>query len=327
MTTADFDAFEIPWPNEYPDPMGLIGLRVALYFNDGYTVERRQALLRIVEQYLAFAGGRIRLYQQSGERQPRKASASRPVDLEPTRKATTSPVTTWSLFLSGQDTIGKASHWSIATVASDQGYLLPHFPVSAFDGAQPHSFRTLFQQWCTELEVQHAYAGLGVILPTGGRAMHAAMDHCTPVVQRFIGLDLDYPNATARSCTHGIRCINWLTAINSTWLERVHGAETVLGIAGANVTSMPYEGGTIFVAGAAPEIGDIEQGVFPTNYMALGRAVAPLRVEYQEWLFEPPAGFTAPPDFNASYLTLRVEPEDLPRHYFTHRWMARFDGN
>ena len=327
MQPQDIDNFAIPWPKvvDY-DPMGRIGLRVSLYFRDGYAIERRQALLRIVEQYVAFAGDRIKLYQQAGERRYRTASASEPVDLEPTRSATTQPMASWGLFLSGEPNIGTASHWSLATVASGNGYLLLHFPVTAFEESQPHAFRKLFQQWCSELKVQQAYAGLGIILPTGGRAMHTAIDHCGPVASRFIGLDVDYPGATARSCKDGIRCINWLTAINESWLERVHGADAVLQLAGPDVTSMPYDGGTIFIAGPNPQFGDAENGLIPKEYVALGRAVAPLRVEYQEWLFLPPEHFTTPPDFTASYVKLRVEPEALPKHYFTHQWMARFDG-
>lgn len=326
MTPQDIDAFQLPWPDDFPDPMGLIGLRVALYFSDGYEMARRQALMRIVDQYVAFSDGRIQLYQQGDERRPRTASASQPVDLTLTRAATTARMAPWGLFLSGADDIGKASHWSLLSVATHAGYLLMHFPVTAFEGAQPHAFRKLFQQWCSELNVQHAYAGLGVILPTGGRSMYAAIKHCAPVVSRFIGLDVDYPNSTARSCKDGIRCVNWLTAINSAWLERVHGADTVLRIAGETVTSMPYDNGTIFVAGPTPQIGDVDNGIVPTAYAALGRAVVPLRAPYKDWLFEPPPSLMVPPGFTVSNATGPVEHGDLARHYFTQRWMARFDG-
>ncbi len=326
MTPQDIDAFQIPWPDETPDPMGLIGLRVSLYFSGGHEIATRQALMRIIDQYVDFSGGRIQLYQEAGDRRFRSASAASPVDLSSSRAAAQARMTPLGLFLSGSEDVGKASHWSLVSIATYDGYLLMHFPLAAFEGAQPHTFRKLFQQWCTELNVQHAYAGLGVVLPTGGRAMHAAIKHCTPVVSRFIGLDLDYPNATGRSCKNGIRCINWLSAINSKWLEKVHGAETVLRIAGTSVSSMPYGSGTIFIAGEAPQIGDVEKNLLPQEYMALGRAVAPLRVDYKDWLFEPPPGFTAPDGFTASFIPGRVEHEDLARYYYTQQWMARFDG-
>lgn len=328
MQPQDIDNIAIPWPKivDY-DPMARIGLRVSLYFRDGYTVERRRALLRIVEQYQAFAGDRIQLYQQTGDGRPRVASKTRPVDLQRLREATEQEMVDWGLFLSGEPNIGTASHWSLATVACDDGYLLLHFPVTAFVGAQPYAFRKLFQQWCSELRVEQAYAGLGLVLPTGGRATWTAIKNCAPVVGRFIGLDIDYPNSTASSCTDGIRCINWLTAVNTTWLERIDGAEAVLRRAGPDVTAMPYDGGSIFVAGEHPQFGDAENGLLPKEYMALGHAVASLRVEYQHWIFEPPEHFTTPPDFTASYVKLRVDPEELPKYYFTHRWMARFDGS
>jgi hypothetical protein len=201
-----------------------------------------------------------------------------------------------------------------------------HFPLQAFEGAAPHSFRTLFQKWCTDLAVEQAYAGLGLVLPTGGMAMDEAIGKCTPIVSRFVGLDVDLPDSTARSCKDGIRCISWLTAVNTDWLARAGGESGVLRVAGGAAESKPYARGTIFVAGQAPELGDTEQGIIPQAYRALGRALAPIRSEYKESLFIPPAGYQAPPSFTASDTGRKVEPEELAGLHFTRQWMARFDG-
>jgi hypothetical protein len=327
MQFKDIDAFAIPWPEAgKDDPMARIGLRAEFIFRDGYSKERRRALMNIVEQYVAFAGDRPRLYQIAGQRRPVQASPDKPVDLEPLRLLSQSANQGWSIFVSGEPAIGAASHWSLVSVASDDGCLLLHFPLQAFEQAAHHRFRTLFQKWCNELAVEQAYAGLGLVLPTGGMAMDSAIDRCGPYATRFVGLDVDLPGSTARSCTAGIRCINWLTAINTAWLERAGGAAGVLRVAGSSVTSMPYDGGTIFVAGDAPQVGDKEQGLVPEAYLALGRAVAPIRSEYKERLFMPPEGYRAPPNYTASYVERRVEPEQLPGLHYTREWIRRFDG-
>lgn len=327
MQFKDIDAFTIPWPEiGKDDPMARIGLRAEFIFRDGYTKARRHALLTIVEQYVDFAGDRLRLYQLAGQRKPVQASPETPVDLAPLRELSQSANKGWSIFVSGEPAIGAASHWSLVGVASDDGYLLLHFPLQAFEHAAPHAFSTLFQKWCSELAVEQAYAGLGLVLPTGGMAMGSAIDRCGPYATRFIGLDVDLPGSTARSCTSGIRCINWLTAVNTAWLERAGGTASVLRVAGGSVTSMAYVGGTIFIAGEAPQVGDSEQGLVPEAYMALGRAVAPIRSEYRERLFRPPEGYRAPPNFTASYAERRVEPEQLPGLHYTREWIRRFDG-
>ena len=59
-------------------------------------------------------------------------------------------------------------------------------------------------------------------------------------------------------------------------------AEAVVRQAGPAITTLPYTKGTIFVAGSAPEIGDTEQGLVPQAYVALGRALKPLRAEYPD---------------------------------------------
>lgn len=111
----------------------------------------------------------------------------------------------------------------MVTVADESGYLLMHFPVSAFESAAPHSFRNLFQKWCSDLNVKHAYAGLGLALPVAGLGLSTALRHCGPYVTRFVGLDVDDPVSTALWCRDGIRTVNWLTAINGQLLESLGG--------------------------------------------------------------------------------------------------------
>jgi hypothetical protein len=125
---------------------------------------------------------------------------------------------------------------------------------------------------------------------------------------------------------HGIRTVNWLTAINADLLEKVGGEETVRRVAGADVQAMPYSRGSIFVAGPSPEIGDIGQGNFPRAFSSLGRAVAPLRADIPNAWLDAPAGYVAPPGFTSKSGWGQAEPEELPSLHYTKTWMARFDG-
>jgi len=330
MQIEDFDNITIPWPDEGKPWSGLamarVGLRAVFYLGNCYSKETREPLMAIVDEYLAMAGSRIRAYQRADDRRRLSAGPGRPVDVERLRERVANFKTPWAIEASGEEDINVASQWSMVTVADNEGYLLVHFPLEAFKAGAPETFRGLFQRWCSSLNVQHAYAGLGFVLPVGGRSMFGAIKEMGPLATRFVGLDLDYPNTIARRCRDGIRTANWLTAVDERRLARVGAAQTVLKVAGPEVSAMPYSQGTIFVAGQAPEIGDKETGKLPQVYAQLGRAVAPLRAQIPETWFTPPPGFEAPPGFTSKLGGADAEPEQLPAIYYLNSYLARFDG-
>lgn len=331
MQIEDFDNIVIPWADEGKAwsglPMARVGLRAAFYLGNCYSKEAREPLMGVLDEYLAMAGGRIRAYQRAGDRRRMSAGPGKPVDVERLRERVVNFKTDWGIEASGEEDINQASHWSLVAIGSERGSLLVHFPLPAFavDTAR-ETFRAMFQRWCSALNVEHAYGGLGFVLPVGGRSMFGAIKEMGPLATRFVGLDLDYPNTIARRCRDGIRTVNWLTAINEQRLARVGTAQTILNVAGPEVTSMPYSQGTIFVAGQAPEIGDKEAGKFPQVYQQLGRAVAPLRSHIPETWFTPPPGFEAPPGFTSKLGGADAEPEQLPAIYYLNSYLARFDG-
>jgi len=330
ITLSDFDKLSLPWPAEGNAwdglPMARVGLRAALYFGDGYGAGKRQALMNIIERYVAFAGGRIRAYQRAGDWRRQEASDGLPVDLAPLRAAVDTPGAGFAIEMSAEADVAVASHWSMVTVANANGYLLLHFPVAAFEGAAPHTFRNLFQKWCSDLNALHAYAGLGLVLPVGGLSLGAALSRCGPYLRRFVGLDADDPVSTALWCREGIRTVNWLTAIDSKLLSKVGGEAEVLRVAGKEVEAEPYSNGTVFISGVSAQLGDAQGGVFPTAFSALGRAVAPLRVDIPNAWLEAPADYHAPPGFSSKSGWGEAEPEELSSLHYTKSWMARFDG-
>jgi hypothetical protein len=330
MQIEDIDNITLAWPDEGKAwsglPMARVGLRAVFYVGNCYSKEMRQQLMALVDEYLAMAGGRIRAYQRAGDRRRLTASPTKPVDLDRLRERVTNFQTDWAIEASAEEDINVASHWSLVTVADDAGFFLVHFPLAAFKAGAKETFRTWFQRWCNALNVEHAYAGLGFVLPVGGTSMYAALKQLGPVATRFVGLDLDYPVSVANRCREGIRTVNWLTAVDDRRLGKVGGAQTVLNVAGPEVSSLKYSKGTIFVAGEAPEIGDREAGKVPAAYGQLGRAVAPVRAPIPEIWFTPPEGYEVPPGFTSKSGWRDAEPEELPALHYLQTWLARFDS-
>jgi len=321
-----------PWPVEHPPmewdgkPMARVGPRMVFHFRDADTPNIREVLTTIVEQYIAAADGRIRRYIIGGDKRQRFSTDSKWPDVALIRQRAADLRDGWSVDLSAETEIQYASPWSLAALADGHGYLVVHFPLTYFVGGRPGSMRALFQRWCSALKVHQAYGGLGFILPTESGNYSAALRRIGPDAMRFVGLDVDSPGMTGLWCHDGIRCVNWLTAVNSGLLERVGGEAAVLKQAGPLVTTMPYANGSIFVAGESPEIGNADEGIIPAAYVAIGRALKPLRAEYPTTIFNAPPGYEAPPGYTARNGWSMAKPHELANVHYAQRWLARFDG-
>jgi hypothetical protein len=322
----------IPWPSPGKPwdgwPMAKFGLRMVFYFGNAHEAPVRRALLSIVEQYWAAAREPIRRYAIAEDKRERYLAPGEAPDLTRLRERIGQPDSDWSIDLSAEREIQYASHWSLAALSViENGYLVLYFPFSFFEGAPRYALRDLFQRWCSALKVHQAYGGMGFVLPVEVGNQAAALRRIGPYAMRFVALDTDLPTTTKLWCRDGIRCVNWLTAVSERLLEKIGGAEAVWQRAGPTVSSLPYDGGTIFVAGPHPQMGDAEQGVIPREYVALGRALKPLRAAHPSTIFNAPEGYEAPPGYRAPLGWGQAKPHQLANAHYAQRWLARFDGD
>ncbi|MGF1462173.1 MAG: type VI immunity family protein [Maricaulaceae bacterium] len=289
------------------DPALLAGLTMSFYFNRPDNAQRRQAILACIREYLDQAKGQLRYYAINLEKRNRTLKDGQTVDEVALAKLLDTDRTLE--FEASGDVDGSASHpWSIAALAHNApvrpsylGYLWLTYPLSvsgSLDG-----FIKQFISFCDRLEVEHAYGGLGFIVPSSVGGMNAAAKIAGETAMRLPGFDLDHLTGVSIYCEHGIKCVNFLTAVSDHWLEKVGGGQAVLDQAGDLVSMYRYSKGYVFRAGAAPDTG--EQGP-PPAYVALGRALKPIRAPYPARLLSRP---------------------DLPDgEALTQDWLARFDG-
>jgi hypothetical protein len=317
-TPAELEQFYIPFPDG--DPAARIGLRLSFYFRRLGEADLRKPLAACIQHYLALAGDRIQLYAFANDRKFRKLKPGQHIEVQKFQEMI-DPESDFNFEASATE-VGIAQHWSISVMSSrikfsedELGYFLAYLPFTALENAPPRSFTKLFLQICNALAVEHAYGGLGWVLPFDPSGRRAALE--LPLLgeqaMRFCALDVDDPNGTLIHCKQGIKSINWLTAVSNRLLERMDGADSVLRMAGHGVESHPYGNGMVFQAGSSPQIGDTVQGVIPQAYLALGKALKPLRAEYPWPIFTAPPGYPFPS---------HVDPDIA----FSQRWLARFDG-
>jgi hypothetical protein len=318
-TPAELEQYYIPFPDGRP--AARIGIRLDFYFRKLGEAELRKALVSCIEHYLALAGDRVKLYSFANDRQFRKLKPGERIDSN-RLMAMVNPEEDFEFEASAEDE-GIAQHWSINVMSSqitfredEIGYLIAYLPFTILENAPPRSFSKLFLYFCNALSVEHAYGGMGWVLPFDPSGRRGALHLPTVAEQawRFCALDLDNPTTTSNHCEDGIKSINWLTAVSNRLLDRIGGANEVVKLAGREIESYPYSNGFVFQAGASPQIGDSYQGLIPAAYVALGKALKPLRAAYKDTLLY------APPNYGP------VPKGENPNKVFTQRWLARFDG-
>ena len=319
-TPAELEQFYIPFPDGRP--AARIGLSLSLYFRRLGEANLREALVACIQKYLALAGDRICIYSFANDRQYRKLKPGQHID--PAKLlAMTNPDKSFEFDASAAEE-GVANHWAICAMSSqisfredELGFLLAYLPFTILENAPPRSFTKLFLSFCNALNVEHAYGGMGWVLPfdVGGHNGALKLPAFAEQAWCFCALDVDDPSGTMLHCEDGIKSINWLTAVSTRLLERVGGADAVARAAGHEIVVHPYSNGAVFQAGDKPQIGNSYQGLIPPAYVALGKALKPLRAAYKDTLLYAPAYYGPVPEGQS------------PNKVFTQRWLARFDGD
>ena len=296
------------------DPAARVGLTMSFYFSHPDNLERRRTLAHCIKQYLQQAEGQLRIYTTTKYRTFHVLKPDENID-----PALVDEMVDNNNYLdfeaSGAEREGISYSWSIRAYADIDdrpealGYLWLTYPLSILqtDEAPPRIFTGQFVSLCNALQVEHAYGGLGLILPFDIGGMSAALRVVGGVAMRFPGLDVDHLTGMIIFCKEGIKSVNFLTAVSDRLLAKVGGAEAVAAQAGAGIEVHRYSTGAVFQAGPVPQLGDSEQGLIPDRYVALGWVLKPLRAPYPS--------------------TMIYDPEGKDNKAFTQRWLARFDGD
>ncbi|KEQ16438.1 type VI immunity family protein [Endozoicomonas numazuensis] len=290
------------------NPAAYAGLTMSFYFGAPGESEKRQSLVNCIQYYLQQAKGQLQLYAVAGDKRHRTLSPGENPNPELLAKMLDTDITLD--FEAGGAHEGIAHPWSISSLARGVtypnylGFLLLSYPASMLEHIGVQGFAQQFVTMCNQLQVEHAYAGLGLIFPfdVGGR--NAAQNIIGDNLMRYPGLDAHDLSGVMIHCRNGIKSINFLTAVSHRLLARAGGSDTVLANAGSRVLSCPYSSGTVFQAGHEPQIGAPNQP--PEDYVALGRALKAARAPFEDSMFDDPAG----------------QDDEA----FTQRWLARFDG-
>ncbi|WP_322047406.1 type VI immunity family protein [Paraburkholderia sp. J67] len=171
------------------------------------------------------------------------------------------------------------------------------------------NFKVLLQavlRWCEIFRPSHGTAGFALNFASG---MSQNSKYALPIMKRFPGFDfvdgIDF-SAQAGTTQNRIKCVNWLTILNTEIVDELGGIESVCAELEPACKIHEYDGGAVIQAGEAPQLGDTFRNDIPEVYRMVARCTKPVRFEaYRSRLF-------------------RV-PENLDKKEETLAWIRRFD--
>lgn len=292
----DIDAVRIMAEHDPGRVAAKIGLICTLYVSNPHEAEVRRRLAVCGDQYLALFGSCLRLYQDPSGRGRMKTYPAQGYSLSRALADFSDHRSPFTPSFTGAETARDASSYSMTITApgttffdpgSVVGSLMATFPIGYVlnDGncAVPRAFQDLVLEWCTQLQPESGYAGLGLIQSVDWDERLRTTRQVSVLARRFPGLEVDNPEIVGNHIQGRIKGVNWLTVVSDRLLDSVGGSKGVRACLDEKLLSVfDYGGGLVIQAGPSPQIGDRNRLNQLDCYRAVARLLKPLRMQFPE---------------------------------------------
>lgn len=130
--------------------------------------------------------------------------------------------------------------------------------------------------WSRRTRVAHGSAGFAFMESAWSEERYLHKRYVLASSKRYRGIDV-FAKSTASRCKDGIKCVNWLTLVQSAWLERLGGLEAIRKKLSPAIAVHEILDGALFQAGPLPLVGDLNQAEDLSAYHEIGRILRPIR--------------------------------------------------
>lgn len=270
------------------DYVGAIpAIRAVLYFKEGYSDEMREAIAQCFDDYQNIAKEHLTwLWQDEppkGENESIIFSKAKPIR-ESLRNYKKMKAFNF-IYVSGKEKFATgawefnasgASEWQIIN-GTYQSTLSFSMPIEWVE-ENTKLFVDLFINFAQRLKANHGYAGYACIIS------RIRSDQNEPteafLSRKWWAMDVGNPYLESDNLIKGIKTVNWLTAINYEWFNRIKEEEALNSELPMNwFIGYDYGTGVVIQAGTLPLGGSVEEDPLPAPYVLLNRLLKPLRVE------------------------------------------------
>jgi len=171
----------------------------------------------------------------------------------------------------------------------------------------PSSLIEMILNWCNLLHPEQGTAGIAPIAERG--LIRNRFREYTPLLKRFPGLDMEYDPPIKTPLGGGLRTVNWLTIVGDSYIKALGGRDALQGMVSDQIKLHDYDGGVLIQAGELPELGDVNNGLWPEHYRDVNAILRPFRSE----------------DIQNTPMCLIKVPEPMDAYEETLAWIRRFD--
>jgi hypothetical protein len=182
---------------------------------------------------------------------------------------------------------------------------------SVAPGTDPRELREFFLAAAGSGRFLHGYGGCAVVLPISRTAQRMSQKTQITLAKRFAGLDVLGVTDTALNAHDGIKCVNWLTLVDDTLLERIGGRASVRASVSSRIECHDTDNGLILQAGPRPVSGDVNR---PDELGDYREVAAALKAIYSTGSY-----------YNSfTYLDGLVDQDPTPSVSYVDAWRKRF---
>jgi len=186
------------------------------------------------------------------------------------------------------------------------GYFRAYYPCAYAKTHTDHLIANVIA-WCNILKPEQGQIGLTPHFEWGMARSYP--DVYWPFIKRFNGLEFTTAFGVAAKAERGLKSVSWLTVLDDAYVADLGGLAALTPLLGPNAIVHPWDGGIVIQAGAEPQIGDTNAGVWPEDYIAVNNALRPIRFEA----------------YRNSPMSLIKVPPPLDAFEETLKWVRRFD--
>lgn len=153
-------------------------------------------------------------------------------------------------------------------------------PLSWAEDRPREAFLNLVLQAGEQLQPDHGYAGLGIVLPLGEFGSGKSAAAAAGLAARFRGLEFEIPFRDRKPLTQQkkIRGINWLTILSDSWISTLGGEAELRKKLGPDIPVHEFQGGAVIQAGPHPRFGDVNRNEPMTHYETVAKTLADIRI-------------------------------------------------
>jgi hypothetical protein len=267
---------------------GRVGLVMTLYFNKQRSLERRLALLDVVQSFRDWVGPDALNCWVGGGTGKMYFEKKKKFSIDDIKEKTINPNVDVGLSFSSIDIGGKdaqeiennAQRFHLLVYAASQefhaGYIRAHVPMSwAIRQPAEKSAAQFFFMCAQKLQALHGDCGVGICLPSRNLFQTSELygEPIAQLVRKLPGLIADIPDHMQGA--RGMGPIGWMTLVSNEWLAKIGGRDKVLKTslpASVYITELPD--GLVFQAGEDPQF----ELTDPEPYQAIGKLLRPLRL-------------------------------------------------